>query len=571
LSYDNNIDSSWCIAQNSWSGSQGDKGTPGELNDCVTTEHYLMVQSPNGYEEWHVMQHDTVRWIGVGFEGGVKIELNRSYPSSTWEILVNSTENDSEEAVFVADLLSDQCRVKVSALEDTLFDISDGDFSIKGPLYGGAVSGIWTADYSPVYICDNATVASDDTLIIEPGVIVEFLGHYQFTVNGLLLAIGTEQDPIIFTTDTLINPPRWGGLTFSGSSSSQSQLAYCVIEHVDRSSFVGGVYCHNASPTFANCIISGNSTNGYGGGIYCENNSDPHFTACTISGNQADYDGGGIYCYDSSPVFIDCIISGNRAAFSGGGIFSAYASPSFSNCTVTSNSAFYGGGIACWYGNALSATNTIIWGNCAVCAGDELYLHDAGSSIAFHCCDVDSSGINGEGTLIWLEGNIFGDPLFCNPDTCDNAPTTAGDYHIYDVSPCAPAQQSECTLIGALNAGCSRAPMPVGDLTIAVQAVDATLFWSPVADTMSGNPVQVDFYLIFYSQYPEGPYFFRGATADTCYTHSGAVQFADAMFYQVTAYVGSIGFLEKALAELGEHPKREDLNSRLQKPFAGKR
>lgn len=37
LSYDNNIDSSWCIAQNSWSGSQGDKGTPGDANDCVVT------------------------------------------------------------------------------------------------------------------------------------------------------------------------------------------------------------------------------------------------------------------------------------------------------------------------------------------------------------------------------------------------------------------------------------------------------------------------------------------------------------------------------------------------------
>ncbi|MBM3324625.1 MAG: right-handed parallel beta-helix repeat-containing protein [Calditrichaeota bacterium] len=380
-----------------------------------------------------------------------------------------------------------------------------------------------------------------DTLTIEPGVIVQFLGHYELNVAGTLVAVGTEQNPIIFTTNIGTNPARWGGLRFRGSGSSGSQLVFCVIENALQE--------------------------GYGGGIYCENNSSPHFTACRVSGNEANYDGGGVYCYNSSPIFTDCIISGNKAGFSGGGIFCAYASPSLSNCTITGNSASYGGGIACWYGNALSVSNTIIWGNCAVNAGDELYLHHAGSSITFHCCDIDSSGINGQGTLIWLDGNIFEDPLFCNPNTCDSAPTTAGNYHIYDVSPCASAQQPECALIGALSVGCSRVPLPVGDLTIAVRAVDVTLFWSPVVDTISGNPVQVDFYLIFYSQYPKGPYFFRGATTDTCYTTYDEIATAEKMFYQIDAYVGSMNSLQAALAELGQHPKREDLALRLRKRF----
>ncbi len=37
LDYNNNVDSSWCIAQSTWSGSAGDKGTPGAANDCITT------------------------------------------------------------------------------------------------------------------------------------------------------------------------------------------------------------------------------------------------------------------------------------------------------------------------------------------------------------------------------------------------------------------------------------------------------------------------------------------------------------------------------------------------------
>jgi hypothetical protein len=37
LTYDNNVDTSWCIAQNLWSGSAGDRGTPGAANDCIIT------------------------------------------------------------------------------------------------------------------------------------------------------------------------------------------------------------------------------------------------------------------------------------------------------------------------------------------------------------------------------------------------------------------------------------------------------------------------------------------------------------------------------------------------------
>lgn len=78
----------------------------------------------------HISSYDTIRWLGVGFEGGVHIELNRSYPSGAWEVLADSTENDGEFEWFVTDPLSDNCRIRVSAVADTFSDISDGDFSI---------------------------------------------------------------------------------------------------------------------------------------------------------------------------------------------------------------------------------------------------------------------------------------------------------------------------------------------------------------------------------------------------------------------------------------------------------
>jgi hypothetical protein len=93
-------------------------------------ERGLYVFSPNGSEQWRILQYDTVRWYGYGFEGGLKIELNRDYPGGVWEVLVDGTENDGEEPIFVMGPLSDGCRVAVSTLDGAFSDTSDRNFSI---------------------------------------------------------------------------------------------------------------------------------------------------------------------------------------------------------------------------------------------------------------------------------------------------------------------------------------------------------------------------------------------------------------------------------------------------------
>jgi len=66
---------------------------------------------------------------------------------------------------------------------------------------GGNVSGLWTAGDSPYLIFGNITIPVDSTLIIEPGVTVEFQGHYALEVQGRLLAVGTENDTINITVN----------------------------------------------------------------------------------------------------------------------------------------------------------------------------------------------------------------------------------------------------------------------------------------------------------------------------------------------------------------------------------
>jgi hypothetical protein len=94
------------------------------------TEALLKVMSPNGGEQWPIFGTATIRWLGTGFEGGVKIELDRSYSSGIWEVLVDSTANDGEEIVPVTEPLSTNCRIKVSALQAPISDVSDNNFAI---------------------------------------------------------------------------------------------------------------------------------------------------------------------------------------------------------------------------------------------------------------------------------------------------------------------------------------------------------------------------------------------------------------------------------------------------------
>ncbi len=93
-------------------------------------ESLTRLVSPNGSEQLPIFYTDTILWTGVGFDGGVSIDLNRHYPIGAWERITDSTENDGAYEWFVTDPLSDSCRIRICALQDTFCDISDGNFSI---------------------------------------------------------------------------------------------------------------------------------------------------------------------------------------------------------------------------------------------------------------------------------------------------------------------------------------------------------------------------------------------------------------------------------------------------------
>ncbi len=151
----------------------------------------------------------------------------------------------------------------------------------------GNVSGTWNLASSPYLINGDITVVSGETLIIEPGVVVEFQNWYRLIVNGNIQAIGTSSQQIVFTaTPPGPGEPGWPGIDFIDANSN-SKLEYCVIENgqsiaAEPNDRGGAVYMLNSSPEIKNCTMRNFRVKSYGAAIYCDN-SNPLIEGCTIN------------------------------------------------------------------------------------------------------------------------------------------------------------------------------------------------------------------------------------------------------------------------------------------------
>jgi len=355
----------------------------------------------------------------------------------------------------------------------------------------GNVSDTWTIAGSPYLINGDISIPNDSTLTIDPGVLVEFQGHYKLNVQGRLLAIGSKTDSIVFTvndttgfSDPNITDGGWHGIRFDSTAESNdsSKIVYCKLEfgkavgsnYIDDSGgaisilnfsklsisncFIknnlsgilpdgggGGIaIAFNSNPILANNKITNNkshSTYGGGGGIGIRNDCNPELINNIITNNYARLAGGGVtISYNSNPILKNNLIA-NNSAFgddysNGGGINISYCNPILINNTITNNSTISitrgGGGISCLYASPI-LINTILCGNTAS-SGDQVYLYAVSSDPDFYYCDVEGgtaafagSGSGGNYNGTY-QNNVDADPLFVNAAT--------GDYNLSDPSLC---------------------------------------------------------------------------------------------------------------------------------------
>lgn len=298
--------------------------------------------------------------------------------------------------------------------------------SAETTIPGGNVSGTWYKANSPYKITGNISIPVNNSLIIEPGVQVNFQGYYSLTVNGLLEAVGTETDSIhFFPADINV---RWGGIRFENAPDS-SHLAYCTVSYTGTI-FLGrgGIICTNSNPVIIHCRISNNYNRAdvfpTAGGIAL-NNSNAKISWCNISNNFSNLYGGGINIYNSNPEITGCNISGNEAIQYGGGIFiDGTSDPVITKCTIERNlSNMYGGGITSRSMGTIS--ECLIGNNNADDGGGGISIHSGSLSID-HCilgynkCYTSQGkggGIYTAGGAVMVDHcNFFGNEVFMTPD-----------------------------------------------------------------------------------------------------------------------------------------------------------
>ncbi|OFX24269.1 MAG: hypothetical protein A2033_17140 [Bacteroidetes bacterium GWA2_31_9] len=292
--------------------------------------------------------------------------------------------------------------------------------SAQTSVAGGNVSGTWTLADSPYLINGSIQIPNGQTLTIEPGVTVDFQGHYKLYVQGQILAIGTETDSITFTAvDTSTG---WKGIRFDNTplTNDSSRLNYCIIKNGKASgtgdeNYGGGIYFNYYSKTVISyCLFIDNSALNYAswaGGIYC-NYSNPVIINNTFSNNKSSSYGGAISILNSSPIISNNIFLNNSTTY-GGGVFSTiYSSPIISNNTFSNNLAIHGGAIYCWGGSIPIIVNNIITNNSATLDGGGIHIYSSypiidNNSFIQNSASNSGGGIYGSNGERGINNNFF--------------------------------------------------------------------------------------------------------------------------------------------------------------------
>ncbi len=334
----------------------------------------------------------------------------------------------------------------------------------------GNISGNWLINGSPYLIEGEVTIPDGETLTIDPGVLVEFQGHYKFNVQGQLLAIGTVQDSIHFTINDTTGfyiphstDGAWDGIQFyeTPASNDSSKIVYCRLEFSKTPSQEytdwngGAIYIYDFSKLLiSNCLITDNRAQS-GGGICIIENSNPVLQSNKICNNitySNNYSHGGGICIrnDSSPTLINNIISNNSVTGSnnyGGGIYIGVDSePLLLNNIIRYNSTkyySYGGGINIFSSNPTLMGNLIEYNHSLAYSltggGIHIYYDDA-SPILINNVIAYNSGRFG-GAISYSDAN----PVLINNTLANNTAIRGGAIYVYVVS-----SHSELTIVNSI-------------------------------------------------------------------------------------------------------------------------
>ena len=160
-------------------------------------------------------------------------------------------------------------------------------------------SGTWNNHGVPYVLTGNMTINNDQILTINSGVTLKFNGNYYLLVNGKLIAEGTSENRITFTSNqSTPSPGDWKHIFFNNADNG-CELNYCNISYGGSEANRGNVYIDESGDNVSlnNCNIEYSASNG----IFLWANSSPSIINCSIKNNESY--GVRIYSNTSHPAF----------------------------------------------------------------------------------------------------------------------------------------------------------------------------------------------------------------------------------------------------------------------------
>lgn len=205
-----------------------------------------------------------------------------------------------------------------------------------------------------VNVSDNIIVSNNTTLNIGAGTVVLFTGPYSIFVEGCLIAEGTAEKRIVFTStkpddleDYTTNIRSWGGIIFDKvlSTNDSSSIRYCILEYSKTirkedelmSGYLGGaLFVNNFSKLKVENNIFRFNTAIYGAAIACINNCQPQINNNLFYRNYAQINGSVACFINSYPFFYnntitDNIISEYDMNYQPGAVFNFRSKPFMAN------------------------------------------------------------------------------------------------------------------------------------------------------------------------------------------------------------------------------------------------
>jgi predicted outer membrane repeat protein len=245
----------------------------------------------------------------------------------------------------------------------------------------------------------------------------------------------------------------YNNAAFSGTTSpNMTNVSFLYNKSLDK----GGAIYNDGDQGSISLILEdvnffNNSADNSGGAVYnfCDGGTiSSDLKNIVIAGNSAAVAGGAIYNLNNNGAFSSTLkniaFSGNSVNIAGGAIYNnGSISSTLSNITFSGNRADLAGG-ALYNNNAgnIEIRNTIVWNNLdkSRLGTVDANIQNSGNSTT----TLKNSLVQGTGgSSSWISdtsyvnegGNIDEDPLFIDPLSPSEAPTTAGNLRLQENSP----------------------------------------------------------------------------------------------------------------------------------------